>query len=97
MLAPPHLRTRRAGTAYSANPRVRSWTADGHDCCTYAVAAGTAASARCEWSLRDRAVDGWPVQSDSNGQPLVILSIAVCAPTGTPLLIAATQTRVVAT
>jgi hypothetical protein len=38
------------------------------------------------------------VRVTSNGQPLVILSsIAVCVPTGTPLLIAATQTRVVAT
>lgn len=34
----------------------------------------------------------------SNGQPLLLLdSQAVCAPTGTPLIIAATQTRVTAT
>jgi len=34
----------------------------------------------------------------SNGQPLVVLSsTSICAPTGTPLLILATQTRVVAT
>ena len=34
----------------------------------------------------------------SNGQPLVVLSSqAICAPTGTPLLIVATQTRVSAT
>lgn len=33
----------------------------------------------------------------SNGQPLVVLSSqAICAPTGTPLLILATQTRVTA-
>lgn len=33
----------------------------------------------------------------SNGQPLLLLdSQAVCAPTGTPLLIVATQTRVTA-
>jgi len=33
----------------------------------------------------------------SNGQPLVVLSSqAICAPTGTPLLIAVTQTRVTA-
>lgn len=33
----------------------------------------------------------------SNGQPLVVLSSqAICAPTGTPLIIAATQTRVTA-
>jgi hypothetical protein len=34
----------------------------------------------------------------SNGQPLVVLSsTSICAPTGTPLLIMATQTRVSAT
>jgi len=34
----------------------------------------------------------------SNGQPLLLLdSQAICAPTGTPLLIVTTQTRVVAT
>jgi hypothetical protein len=34
----------------------------------------------------------------SNGQPLVVLSSqAICAPTGTPLLILTTQTRVIAT
>ncbi len=33
----------------------------------------------------------------SNGQPLVVLSSqAICAPTGTPLVIVATQTRVTA-
>jgi hypothetical protein len=33
----------------------------------------------------------------SNGQPLVLISSpSICAPTGTPLLIVATQTRVVA-
>jgi hypothetical protein len=33
----------------------------------------------------------------SNGQPLVVLSSqAICAPTGTPLLIVVTQTRVTA-
>lgn len=33
----------------------------------------------------------------SNGQPLVVLSsTAICAPTGTPLIIAVTQTRVTA-
>ena len=33
----------------------------------------------------------------SNGQPLVLLdSQAICAPTGTPLMIVATQTRVTA-
>ena len=33
----------------------------------------------------------------SSGQPLVVLSSqAICAPTGTPLLIVATQTRVTA-
>lgn len=33
----------------------------------------------------------------SNGQPLVVLSsLSICAPTGTPLLILATQTRVAA-
>ena len=33
----------------------------------------------------------------SNGQPLVVLSSpSICAPTGTPLLILVTQTRVVA-
>lgn len=33
----------------------------------------------------------------SNGQPLVVVSSqAICAPSGTPLLIAATQTRVTA-
>jgi hypothetical protein len=33
----------------------------------------------------------------SNGQPLVVLSsTSICAPTGTPLLILATQTRVTA-
>jgi hypothetical protein len=32
----------------------------------------------------------------SNGQPLVLLdSQAICAPTGTPLMIVATQTRVI--
>ena len=37
------------------------------------------------------------VRVTSNGQPLVVLSSqAVCAPTGTPLLIVATQTRVTA-
>lgn len=37
------------------------------------------------------------VRVTSNGQPLVILSsVAVCAPSGTPLLISATQTRVTA-
>jgi hypothetical protein len=34
----------------------------------------------------------------SNGQPLVVLSSqAICAPTGTPLMITVTQTRVTAT
>jgi hypothetical protein len=34
----------------------------------------------------------------SNGQPLLLLdSQAICAPTGTPLVIVATQTRVTAT
>lgn len=34
----------------------------------------------------------------SNGQPLVVLSSqAICAPTGTPLIIAVTQTRATAT
>ena len=34
----------------------------------------------------------------SNGQPLVILSSqAICTPTGTPLMISVTQTRVTAT
>ncbi len=34
----------------------------------------------------------------SNGQPLLVLSSqAICAPTGTPLIIAVTQTRVTAT
>lgn len=34
----------------------------------------------------------------SNGQPLLLLdSVAVCAPTGTPLVVAATQTRVTGT
>lgn len=34
----------------------------------------------------------------SNGQPLVVLSSqAICAPSGTPLLITVTQTRVTAT
>lgn len=34
----------------------------------------------------------------SNGQPLVVLSSqAICAPTGTPVMIVATQTRVSAT
>ncbi len=34
----------------------------------------------------------------SNGQPLLVQSSqAICAPTGTPLLIVATQTRVFAT
>ena len=34
----------------------------------------------------------------SNGQPLLLLdSQAICAPNGTPLIIAATQTRVTAT
>jgi hypothetical protein len=34
----------------------------------------------------------------SNGQPLLLLdSRAICAPTGTPLVIVATQTRVTAT
>jgi len=38
------------------------------------------------------------VRVTSNGQPLVVLSSAsICAPTGTPLLIMATQTRVSAT
>jgi hypothetical protein len=33
----------------------------------------------------------------SNGQPLLLLdSMAICAPTGTPLLVVATQTRVAA-
>ena len=34
----------------------------------------------------------------SNGQPLLLFdSQAICAPTGTPLIIAVTQTRVIAT
>ncbi|CAB3803383.1 hypothetical protein LMG28688_05774 [Paraburkholderia caffeinitolerans] len=38
------------------------------------------------------------VRVTSNGQPLVILSsVGLCAPSGTPLIIAATQTRVTAT
>src|ERR1700722_16268282 len=37
------------------------------------------------------------VRVTSNGQPLVVLSSqAICVPTGTPLLIVATQTRVTA-
>jgi hypothetical protein len=37
------------------------------------------------------------VRVTSNGQPLVIMSsVGICAPTGTPLIIAATQTRVTA-
>lgn len=35
------------------------------------------------------------IRITSNGQPLLLLdSQAICAPTGTPLIIAATQTRV---
>jgi hypothetical protein len=38
------------------------------------------------------------VRITSNGQPLLLLdSQAICAPTGTPLIIAATQTRVTGT
>lgn len=38
------------------------------------------------------------VRVTSNGQPLLVISSqAICAPTGTPLIIAATQTRVTAT
>jgi hypothetical protein len=38
------------------------------------------------------------VRVTSNGQPLLIMGgMAVCAPTGTPLLTVAAQTRVVAT
>ena len=38
------------------------------------------------------------VRVTSNGQPLLLLdSQAICAPTGTPLLITVTQTRVTAT
>lgn len=38
------------------------------------------------------------VRVTSNGQPLLLLdSQAICAPTGTPLIVAATQTRVTAT
>lgn len=38
------------------------------------------------------------VRVTSNGQPLVVLSSqALCAPTGTPVMIVATQTRVSAT
>src|ERR1700680_3458560 len=38
------------------------------------------------------------VRVTSNGQPLVVLSsVAICAPSGTPLLIMVTQTRVTAT
>jgi hypothetical protein len=38
------------------------------------------------------------VRVTSNGQPLVIMSsVGICVPTGTPLIIAATQTRVTAT
>jgi hypothetical protein len=38
------------------------------------------------------------VRVTSNGQPLLLLdSQAICAPTGTPLLIVATQTRVTGT
>ena len=37
------------------------------------------------------------VRVTSNGQPLLLLdSQAICAPTGTPLIVAATQTRVTA-
>jgi hypothetical protein len=37
------------------------------------------------------------VRVTSNGQPLVILSsVGICAPSGTPLLISVTQTRVTA-
>ena len=38
------------------------------------------------------------VRVTSNGQPLLLLdSQAICAPTGTPLIVAATQTRVTGT
>lgn len=38
------------------------------------------------------------VRVTSNGQPLLLLdSVAMCAPTGTPLIVAATQTRVTGT
>jgi hypothetical protein len=38
------------------------------------------------------------VRITSNGQPLLLLdSQAICAPTGTPLIVAATQTRVTGT
>lgn len=38
------------------------------------------------------------VRVTSNGQPLLLLdSQALCAPTGTPLIVAATQTRVTGT
>jgi len=38
------------------------------------------------------------VRVTSNGQPLLVISSqAICAPTGTPLIIVATQTRVTAT
>ena len=38
------------------------------------------------------------LRTTANGQPLLVLdSQAICAPTGTPLIIAATQTRVTGT
>ena len=38
------------------------------------------------------------VRVTSNGQPMLLLSsVAVCAPTGTPLMVTVTQTRVTAT
>lgn len=57
-------------------------------CTLPAITAGAPPCASAQWLSA-------ALRITSNGQPLLLLdSQAICAPTGTPLLVAATQTRV---
>ena len=92
--------SRRAGAAHCAEPAGDGERpADGHDC--RALCRGglrVAAAARGERPLRDGAVadgiDARHLQRTAAG--CCSDSQAICAPTGTPLLITVTQTRVTA-
>jgi hypothetical protein len=59
--------------------------------CAFAPPVGNGPCVTGQWTLG-------AVQVTSEGQPVVIMSgMAVCAPTGTPLLPVSAQTRVIAT
>jgi hypothetical protein len=59
--------------------------------CPFNISGGPSPCVTAQWTTAATRVF-------SNGQPLVLIdSQAICAPNGTPLVILATQTRVIAT